>query len=431
MNGYRALTVALVLSTAAWAADDFEKEPISYSKGKPDNAVSRLQARLAAGKAKLSFGRDKGYLKSLLRELNVPVSSQALVFSKTSLQRRRIAPKTPRAIYFSDDVYVGYCQDGEVLEVSAVDTKLGTVFYTLQQEEAKMPTFKRRGDSCLLCHGSTQTQRVPGHLVRSVFPDYQGLPLLSAGSVRVDQTTPIDKRWGGWYVTGTHGKQTHVGNLIVRTRSVSFPVENPDGLNVTKLAGRFDTSAYLSPHSDIVALMVLEHQTTAHNYLTKANFTARDALHYEQTLNKEMKLPASHRWDSAVSRIRGAGEELLRYLLFSEEAPLSGQIKGTSGFAEEFAKRGPRDAKGRSLRDFDLKKRLFKYPLSYLIYSEAFDALPSEMREYVLKRLWEVLTGKDTHKDFTHLSAADRKAIREILVATKPNLPAYWRGKAK
>lgn len=431
MGGYRALAAALVLAAGAWAADDFEKPPISYSRGKPDNAVSRLEARLAAGKARLEYGRDRGYLEAVLRELKVPVSSQALVFSKTSLQRRRIAPKTPRAIYFSDDVYVGYCQGGEVLEVSAVDPKLGTVFYTLQQEKAKAPAFKRQGDACLLCHGSSQTQGVPGHLVRSVFPDYLGLPLLSAGTTRVDQTTPIEKRWGGWYVTGTHGKQSHLGNLIVRTRAVSFPVENPDGLNVTKLAGRFDTSAYPSPHSDIVALMVLEHQATAHNHLTKANFTAREALEYERSLNKEMKLPPTHRWDSAVSRIRGAGDDLLRYMLFCEEAPLSGPIKGTSGFAEEFAKRGPRDPKGRSLRDLDLKRRLFKYPLSYLIYSEAFDALPSEMRDHVLRRLHGVLTGKDNHKDFAHLSADDRKAIREILVATRPNLPSYWRDKPK
>src|SRR5262249_48320791 len=174
----------------ALAADDFEREPISYSKSTPENAVSRLQARLEGGKAKLSWDREVGYLRSLLSELRVPVSSQVLVFSKTSLQRQRIAPGTPRALYFSDDVHVGYCQKGEVLDVSAADPKRGRVFYTLQQQADKAPRLVRQTDSCLLCHGSSQTQGVPGHVVRSVFPDRQGLPILSAGTYRVDQTTP-------------------------------------------------------------------------------------------------------------------------------------------------------------------------------------------------------------------------------------------------
>ena len=104
-----------------------------------------------------------------------------------------------------------------------------------------------------------------------------------------------------------------------------------------------------------------------------------------------------------------------------------GVITSTPGFAKDFVRRGPRDAKGRSLRDFDLERRLFKYPCSYLIYSAAFDGMPADVREYVLRRLYEVLTGADRAPEFAHLSAADRKAILEILVATKPNLPDYWR----
>jgi hypothetical protein len=260
-----------------------------------------------------------------------------------------------------------------------------------------------------------------------VFADRGGLPILSAGTTRVDQTTALDKRWGGWYVTGTHGKQTHLGNLVIATREVQRPVENPGGQNLADLGHRIDKGAYLSPHSDIVALMVMEHQAEAHNLLTRANFEARQALHMEDTLNREMKLPATYRWDSTMVRIRSAGDALLQYLLFSEEAPLTDKVRGTSGFAAEFSKRGPRDGKGRSLRDLDLERRLFKYPLSYLIYSESFDALPGRMRDYGLQRLWDVLSGKDLSKPFAHLSEQDRRAIREILVATKPNLPAYWR----
>jgi hypothetical protein len=422
-----AVAALLVLGGLGTAADEFEREPIRYSSAAPGNRVSRLQERLDSGKAKLTYDKQTGYLRSLLAELDVPVSSQMLVFSKTSLQRQRIAPSTPRAVYFGDDVYVGYCHNGDVLEVSAVDPQLGAVFYTLDQHAAERPRFVRQGDNCLLCHGGSLTHRVPGHVVRSVFTGPTGLPILSAGTTRVDQTTPLEKRWAGWYVTGTHGKQTHLGNLVVRTRTVSFPVENPAGQNVTDLGDRIVRGAYLSPHSDLVALMVLEHQADAHNHITQANFAARLALHQEQELNRELKLRPTHAWDSTGVRIRSAGDDLVRYLLFCEEAPLTGKVKGTSTFAADFVKRGPRDGRGRSLRDLDLEKRLFRYPCSYLIYSEAFDALPARMRDHVLRRLHDVLSGKDTSKDFAHLSAADRKAIREILVATKPNLPAYWR----
>ncbi|MFO0846410.1 MAG: hypothetical protein U0797_29255, partial [Gemmataceae bacterium] len=381
---------------------------------------------LVAGQAKLSYDETGGYLASLLRELGVPVSSQTLVFSKTSLQRHRIAPRTPRALYFNDDVYVGYCKAGDVLEVSAVDPKLGTVFYTVDQDASRKPRFTRQTDNCLLCHGSSQTQGVPGHVLRSVFSDPHGMPLLAEGTYRVDQTTPFEHRWGGWYVTGKHGNQEHMGNLVIGARRVARPVDNAAGLNVTDLSSRFTTSGYLSPHSDIVALLVLEHQAMAHNLITKAHFECREALHAEETLNREMKLPPTYRWDSTASRIRSVGDALADYLLFRGEAPLTAKVEGTSGFATEFARRGPRDPKGRSLRDFDLERRLFRYPLSYLIYSSAFDAMPQRVRDHVLERIWKVLAGEEA-KEFGHLSADDRRAIREIVLATKTNLPACWK----
>ncbi|MGL4555538.1 MAG: hypothetical protein ACRC33_30585 [Gemmataceae bacterium] len=419
--------LALWLVAGARAADEFEREPINYSEATPDNAVTRLQRRIDAGAVTLAYDERRGYLESVLSELRVPVSSQTLVFSKTSLQLRRISPETPRALYFNDEVYVGYCQQGDVVEISATDHRLGAVFYTLDQAEERKPRFARQTENCMLCHASSRTGGVPGHTLRSVFADGRGDMILSEGTIRVDQTTPFADRWGGWYVTGTHGKQPHRGNLITRSRRVERPVENAAGLNVTDLGGRIRRSAYLTGHSDLVALLVLEHQTEAHNLMTRASFTARQAEHQEKVLNREMKLPADHRWDSTGRRIRSAGDELLRYLLFRGEAALAEEVRGSSAFAAEFARKGPRDAKGRSLHDFDLKTRLFRYPCSYLIHSSYFDALPCAVRDHVLRRLWEVLTGRDRSGEFGHLSAADRAAIREILVATKPGLPGYWR----
>jgi hypothetical protein len=268
---------------------------------------------------------------------------------------------------------------------------------------------------------------LPGHFVRSVFADRQGLPVLSAGSFRTDHASPLRERWGGWYVTGTSGKQMHLGNLIAGDKGRVEAEDNAAGVNVTDLHDRFTAGLYPTPHSDIVALMVLEHQAEGHNRLTRANLLTRVALHDEAELNKALGRPAEYRSDSTVSRIRTAGEPLVKYLLFSGEAKLTDRLEGTSGFAREFAARGPRDIHGRSLRDFNLERRMFKYPLSYLIYSRSFDELPGPVRDYVWRRLWEVLSGGDSDADFAHLSNGDRRAILEILRDTKPGLPDFWR----
>jgi hypothetical protein len=416
----------ILLALATARASDIERPPINYSSAPAANAISRLQQRIDAGPARLTYDDKLGYLRSLLRELNVPVSSQTLVFSKTSLQRERIKPTTPRALYFNDDVYVGCCQDGTVLEVTAIDPRLGAVFYSLDQEKADRPKFTRQSDTCLICHGGSSNQGIPGTLLRSVYADADGFPVLASGSYRIDQTSPLENRWGGWYVSGSSGKQKHMGNLVIRGRRRPEDVDNTPNLNVTDLGRYFKTDRYPSPHSDVVALMVLEHQSEMHNLLTRANFQTRMALHDEAELNKALGRPADYRSESTTSRIKSAGEPLVKYFLFSGEAKLTDAVKGTSGFAEEFSKRGPRTRDGRSLRDLDLRSRLFKHPCSYLIYSEAFDALPDAVKDYVLRRTHEVLTGKDTGADFAHLSAADRKAILEILRETRPNLPKYW-----
>ena len=415
------LLLAVLSASLALAVDEFELPPLEYSASTPDNRVSQLQAELARQPAALPREPQFGYLSALLSSLDVDPASQMLVFSKTSMQRDRISPRTPRAIYFNDDVYIGYCQAGDVIEIAAADPKLGAVFYTLDQTEETAPTLTRQTHSCLQCHGATQTDGIPGFLVRSLFVSPSGLPILSEGSHRVDHTTPLADRWGGWYVSGTHGAQRHLGNLVVRDRQAPKPWTNDDGQNVADLGKRFAAKRYLTPHSDIVALMLFEHQTLVHNLLIKANFAAQQALHYEAGLNKALVEPAGNRLESTTRRIENAGEKLVQGLLLVDEAPLTAPIAGTSEFAARFVEPGPRDRAGRSLRDLDLNARLFKYPCSYLIYSPAFDALPSVMKQYVARRLQQVLAGQGG-APYAHLSAADRTAIAEIIRETKPDL---------
>jgi len=414
-------------NATARAQLEFNREPIRYAEAAVNDPVARLQQKIDAGQVKLSYDGQRGYLESVLKELGVSPKSQTLVFSKTSFQQRLISPQRPRALYFNDDVYVGYVQRGDVLEFSAVDPQQGAVFYTLRQEKAAKPKFVRDRGNCLTCHASSRTQDVPGHMVRSVYPSESGMPHFGAGTFRTNHASPLSERWGGWYVTGTHGKQRHMGNAISPDRQDAEKLDVEAGANRTDLKELLDTDAYLSPHSDIVALLVLEHQVDMHNLLTRASYTTRTALFQGANMNKILERPATYVSDSTKRRIDNAAEKLVKYMLFSEEAALTDPIRGTSGFADEFAARGPLDRRGRSLRQFDLTRRIFKYPCSYLIYSEAFAALPEQVKSRVYRRLWEVLTGKETDEAYAHLTAQDRQAILEILRDTKQDLPDYWR----
>ncbi len=421
------LSAAVCLGAISGVAQDtFERAPILYSTADADSPVSRLQTRINEGDSSLDHDEQHGYLRMLLDELEVPVSSQVLVFSKTSFQPTRISPRTPRAIYFNDDVYVGWVRNSDTLELSTADTNLGTTFYTLSRRSGE-PILRRETHQCLQCHASSQTNQIPGHIVRSVFPDPDGNPIYRAGTFRTDQTSPFEERWGGWYVSGTHGDQRHMGNVVVQAPDESETLDVEAGANLCDLSTKFDTEPYLSAHSDLVALMVLEHQTGVHNLITAANFKTRQALHYQAEMNRLFKEPEDHRSDSTKSRIRNACRRLVKSMLFCAETLLTDPVAGTSNFAAEFAARGPHDAQGRSLRQFDLEKRMFKYPCSYLIYSEAFNGLPPVALEEIYRQLHEVLVGKDSDPDFTHLAENDRQAILKILRETKQGLPDYWK----
>jgi hypothetical protein len=384
------------------------------------NPVAALSEKIQEGKVELKFDDAQGYLRSLLEALNIPIESQMAVFSKTSIQALRIEPRSPRTLFFNDSVIVGWVRGG-FIEVAAQDPQQGMMFYTVderpwvhQQRIAKPetraePFFNRRQD-CLNCHVSPATFGIPGTLVRSVFPGPDGVPLHETAEYDTDQRTPFDKLWGGWYVTGSSGASRHIGNAVVTDPAkpesmVSSVAGNPESLNPESLKDKFDTGAYLSPYSDIVALMVFEHQTHMMNLISR--------------MNKLIKL--SELSDDA------AANELVDYMLFIDEPPLENKIAGTSGFSEKFAATGPRDSKGRSLRQLDLEHRLMRYPCSYMIYTAAFDGMPAGAKDTVYRRLWQILSGKDNSGRYSRLSPDDRRAIVEILRDTKNDLPDYFK----
>ena len=417
-----ATAILFGLNANALAQLEFEKAPINYGDAPTENPITKLQSQLDAGQVRLEFDEQRGYLPGVLKLLDISPASQVLVKSKTSFQLRRISPRHPRALYFNDESYIGWVQGGDVLEVMTTDPQLGEVFYTLSQDLDEPPQFVRDQGQCIICHASSRTQGVPGGLVRSAFIDPGGQPHFGSGTFNIDHRSPFEKRWGGWYVTGTHGTMRHMGNVVSENKRKPEELDREAGANVTDLSGRFNVSPYLTPHSDIVALMVLEHQTQMQNFLTLANFESRYTAHSDSIMNAALDRPPEFESGATKRRTAAAGEKLLRYLLFADEFQLTAPVKGTTDFAAEFSQQGPRDSRGRSLRDFDLQTRMFKYPCSYLIYSASFDRLPDPVKKYVTRRLKEVLTAQDTNDEFSNLSADDRKAIREILTETKPDL---------
>jgi hypothetical protein len=412
-----------VVALAGWALADrledtlyipLDHPAIRYYQ-QPSDLVTALMKRVESGQAKLDYAANGwGYLPSLLKELDINVDSQVLVFSRTSIQTAHISPRTPRAIYFNDEVAVGYVQGGDVLEISSLDPKLGIILYSLETDASPKPEFSRR-DDCLRCHQGPITMGVPGIFVSSIHPQSEELRDVHGASFITDDRTSLKERWGGWYVTGKTGSATHLGNniLLVDPLHPGGP-GGPQTQNVTSLDSMFDTSRYLAPTSDIVALMTLEHQVRMTNLLTRIGWDARIDAQEGKTDEGTRK------------QLNSEIEQMVTYMLFADEEPLKSPVTGVSTFTKTFPERGPRDSQGRSLRDFDLQTRLFRYPLSYMIYTPAFDALPSTVKDRVYQRLFEILTGKDNSETYARLSAADRRAVYEILRETKRGLPSGW-----
>jgi hypothetical protein len=368
---------------------------IDYTAGPVTDAVSQLNKALASGGARLAFDESRGgYLGAVLDALQVPVSSQMLAFAETSLQASQISRHNPRAVYFNDVVSVAWIRGSDLLELATQDPRQGVVLYTLAQTPGASPRFERN-DTCLACHLSWDTLAVPGYVLQTVFPRTSDREYADGGFV--DHRLPIEERWGGWFVTGRQVPVRHMGNQpTMQEKRRTGPAQK-----LLTVEGEIDTKGYLTPHSDVTALLVFDHQVHAANLLTRLNWEARAGT---------------------AARVDEAANELADYLLFVDEAPIPGKVEGSSGFAEAFTAAGKKDSKGRSLRALKLEGRLMQYPLSYMIDTPMFDALPATARTAVANRLSAVLHGRDTRPKYAHLTPALRTTILEILRETKPGV---------
>lgn len=418
--------LALPPDSRAQGIPDYELPPIHYSTATPADRLARLDESWSVSRPR---GTEADLLRWLLAELQIPVESQVLVFSRTSLQRDLIHPRQPRAIYFSDDIYIGWVPGG-LIEAAVTDPHLGMVFYRLDARRQDRPLHFVRDADCLSCHGGSMTRHWPGLMVRSVFPDARGEPITSAGSVLVGHDTPFEKRWGGWYVTGRHGQARHLGNLFAKPAPGGAEVDTDAGANRSSLEDFFATARYPRPDSDIVALMVLEHQVVMHNRLSEGALRVRRWSHYQRQLQFELGEPVSDiPVGTALRVVQGETERIVDALLYHGEIRLpEGGIRGAGDFERAFAASRRPDARGRSLRDFDLDTRLFRWRCSFLIHSEAFAALPRELKSSVLRRLDDILAAHAPPDRYAYLDDDERRAIRGILLETHPEFAAAVRG---
>ena len=386
------VAVTLAQQRRSGAFDQSINHPaIKYLTADTDTVVDRLNKKLQDGSAKLVFDEKSGYLKSVLDLLNVPVESQVMVYTQTSLQAQHIKMDNPRAIYFNDAVAIAYIRGAGFVEIVAQDPKMGSVFYLVHQVPVAQANFGRESSQCLRCHLSWDTLGVPGMSVLTTFPRKSVDDYANGGFV--DHYKPVAERWGGWYVTGKQVPARHMGNFPL---IISKPMATPPPARES-LVGQFNLDGYLTPYSDVVALMVLEHQAHFANLVTRVN--------YETRLGEQ-------------SRIAEAADALAEYMLFVEEAKIPSPIVGSSGFTEKFSSLGPKDSQGRSLHELDLKTRLLKFPLSYMIYSPAFKGMADAPKQLVMRHINRVLSGEIAGEKYAYLTPEIRAAIREILNQT-------------
>lgn len=420
--------VAAFTAVTSLAEENYENPPIAYSKTAPADAVTRLQSLLADGQLDLTGGEQQ-IVRTILTELAVPVASQLLVFSRTSLQRDRISPKNPRALYYSDTCYVGWVPGG-LIEITAIEPQLGPTFYVIDPrnpERAPGPQFTRDSD-CLRCHGGHFVRGIPGVFARSVFPDATGEPLFRLGSTLVDYRTPFEERWGGWYVTGQHGRTLHRGNTIASDANDTLDFPHAEGANLTDLSPHFNIARYPMPSSDIVSLLVFEHQIAVQNAITKASMEARRMLHYQAGLQEAFGEPttAEPAYDSVKSVFASVTQNLVDHLLSKDEAPLPFGIKGGPEFIEAYASEAHSTREGNSLRDLSLRRRLYKFRCSPLIYSPMFHAMPASLKRQVYTSLVDALSKNPTTDRYTYIPEKERAEIRTILQETLPEIRPYF-----
>ncbi len=388
---------------------EFKAEPHNYFQRTSRDPFARFQEQMTKGTTKLDVSSDLALLRSLLTGLNVPLSSQMLVFSATSLQDDKIHPTNPRALYFNEDTYVGFVPGGR-MEVIGIDPEMGAVFYIFDRLNPGAAPVAQRSDKCMNCHAGNATKRVPGLIAESVMPAANGSSLESYRHEESGHQIPLENRFGGWHLTGGHHLETTHANLMGQ---LSKQVMSTRAIQPGEL---YNASIHLLPTSDVLPQLVHEHQLGFVNKVIALQYVVRSLLH------------ESHGKPGAkeAATLDEMIHDLTRYLLFADEAALpKAGIEGDPAFIKDFSLTKRTSAAGLSLKDFDLKTRLFRHRCSYLIYTPLWEGLPAFVKQRIYARMAEALGDQD--REFTYLSSSEKQNIRSILKSTLKDLPVDWK----
>jgi hypothetical protein len=405
---FRLLALNAALTGAAVADYDLEDARHDYWKRPLTDRFTKLKAELEAGRVQLDGAGEKECLLSLLKALNIPVSSQMLIFSTTSLQLSLISPRNPRALYFNEDVYVGFIPGGK-FEIVSLDPQAGGVFYIFPVPRNGEAVRIERSTRCMNCHSREDTGYVPGLVVKSVVPGPTGGSLQAFRQGLSGHAIPYADRFGGWYLTGKHGITEHWGNLIGRFQEGKLLKQSIE-------PGRyFDFGRYPVATSDVLPQLIHEHQVGFANRVIEAAYFTRQTV--------DAKAPTAEQSKALDTKAK----ELVRYLLFADEPALpTGGIEGDAAFKTDFLANRRAIPAGASLKDLELKTRLFRYRCSYMIYSSVFQGLPDLMKQRVYRGLRDALDPQRAGREFAYLTAVEKQAIKTILKATLPGLPPGW-----
>ena len=386
---------------------DLQAPEHDYWNRTPRDPFTLIKDDLEQGRLPLDESSEKAYLVSLLKALEIPVETQMLVYSTTSLQLSLISPRSPRALYFNDDIYLGYVPGGKI-EIVSIDPELGAIFYIFDIPSGGARPVAERSRRCMNCHSDEETREVPGIVIKSVIPGPTGGSLESYRGGLSGHDIPLSDRFGGWHVTGEGSLDKHWGNLTGRF--------TPQGIVTTPLppGERFDWSTFPVETSDLLAHLLHEHQAGFVNRVVESHYRLRTAL-----AKGKGKLLESDRSD-----MERQVEELTRSLLFADEAPLpEGGLTGDPGLKEAFLAAAKKSSEGASLRDFDLKTRLFQNRCSYMIHTALFQSLPDGFRRRVYQRMDRALAASPADPEFAHLRPDEKTRIRAILEETIADLP--------
>ena len=409
------LTLLLIAQGHLWGLEtaqdsklDYKAPPHSYWERPPQDAVTAALAKIQSGELKVDTSSDRAFVASLLGALKVPVSSQLLVYSATSMQSGIINPRNPRALYFNDEIYVGFVPGG-LVEIMGVDPELGGVFYIFDKPQPGQLPRTDRSTRCFNCHAGSATMRIPGLLAESVAPIISGASYENYRRDEQGHQIPLADRFGGWHVTSAKPFGETKANIFARS--------DGSGVKIVKVkpGEMWDIEKHLLPSSDILPHLIHEHQIGFDNQVIHAAYLARE-------IGDKGRTPTL----ADDKRLNEKATALVRYILFTDEAklPPSG-IAGDEKYAADFLSNKKASGTGLSLKDLDLKTRMFKHRCSYMLYTPQWQKLPAMIKNRVYAGMKLALSGKD--QNYAYLSAQERLAIVSILRETLPDLPADWR----